>query len=437
MSQFLYKTIEEDGNGDYTTLEACLNANEQNLTGHGWFDIAICGTDLGGGGWDSPDTTNVVLHNYTTTSADYINIYTTESARHNGVVAAISGLKTYRLSGRSVSITCHNVTLNGLEIGNLTGAYARLIYSKGNNNTFKNNIIHSLDLSRLTSFHTGLYLDLVGGETVYVYNNIIYDIRGLYYNTSDAIYFPYHLGTSNVRLFNNTIADIDRYGIWADDDNGTNLYMINNILQGGGTNLYIGANIVKSDVRNNIVQSSIANGLIGATWATGAADNDALNHLIDSDANFGSVQIGSIVRNTTDGLTGYVTAVTPADITLNADIFPDGNENYIIYKNMYGAVLFVNEAGNNWHISPADTVAIDKAVNLSAYFTDDIDGETRPTGSLPWDCGADEYVPPANNYPVNLLKKGFISGYHCFMSNYISAKIVELTPLKLPDGSVF
>ena len=78
MAQFLYKTVKPSG-GDYTSLEACMNANEQDLTGDGWFDVEIDGT------WSSADTTAVTIHNYTITSADYINIYTKAgTARHDG-----------------------------------------------------------------------------------------------------------------------------------------------------------------------------------------------------------------------------------------------------------------------------------------------------------------------------------------------------------------
>ncbi len=43
----------------------------------------------------------------------------------------------------------------------------------------------------------------------------------------------------------------------------------------------------------------------------------------------------------------------------------------------------------------------------------------------------------ANPYPTNLLKKEFISAYHCFMSGYLRAKVEGFDPLKLPDGTVF
>lgn len=40
-------------------------------------------------------------------------------------------------------------------------------------------------------------------------------------------------------------------------------------------------------------------------------------------------------------------------------------------------------------------------------------------------------------YPIARLNKNRISGYHCFMDQYIRAKRLGLEPLKLPDGTVF
>lgn len=47
------------------------------------------------------------------------------------------------------------------------------------------------------------------------------------------------------------------------------------------------------------------------------------------------------------------------------------------------------------------------------------------------------YESSANPYPTGLLKKGLVSGFHCFLSAYILAKIAGYDPLKLPDGTVF
>src|SRR3990167_10661052 len=74
----LKKTVKPSG-GDYTSLEACMNANEQDLVAADkYFDVEIDGT------WSSADTTAVTIENYTTDATHYINIYTTATARHLG-----------------------------------------------------------------------------------------------------------------------------------------------------------------------------------------------------------------------------------------------------------------------------------------------------------------------------------------------------------------
>jgi len=43
----------------------------------------------------------------------------------------------------------------------------------------------------------------------------------------------------------------------------------------------------------------------------------------------------------------------------------------------------------------------------------------------------------ATGLPVGYLKKGLVSGFHCFMSGYLIAKNMGVDPLKLPDGTPF
>jgi len=79
MATQLKKTVKPSG-GDYTSLEACMNANEQNLvTADKYFDVEIDGDWSGGN-----DTSECTIHNYTTSSSAYINIYTTATAFHGG-----------------------------------------------------------------------------------------------------------------------------------------------------------------------------------------------------------------------------------------------------------------------------------------------------------------------------------------------------------------
>jgi hypothetical protein len=71
------------------------------------------------------------------------------------------------------------------------------------------------------------------------------------------------------------------------------------------------------------------------------------------------------------------------------------------------APTFVDEAGDDFHLAAADSTWKNAGTDLSATFTDDIDGETRPTGAGTWDIGCDEYV-SASTVPIWLLKTQYI-----------------------------
>jgi len=43
----------------------------------------------------------------------------------------------------------------------------------------------------------------------------------------------------------------------------------------------------------------------------------------------------------------------------------------------------------------------------------------------------------SNPFPVSLINRDVQSGYHCFVSAYLSAKVAGYDPLKLPDGTIF
>lgn len=53
---------------------------------------------------------------------------------------------------------------------------------------------------------------------------------------------------------------------------------------------------------------------------------------------------------------------------------------------------FVDADNDDFHLAAGDTTWKNAGTDLSATFTTDIDGETRPTGAGTWDIGCDEYV---------------------------------------------
>lgn len=113
----IHKTV-APSDGDYTSLETCLNANEQDLVSNGsYLDVEITGS------WSSADTTSVTLHNYTLDSDaagdNYINIYTDDDNR----AGTSFDTSKYRLvpptgwGGNGLTIASGGkITVNGLQI---------------------------------------------------------------------------------------------------------------------------------------------------------------------------------------------------------------------------------------------------------------------------------------------------------------------------------
>jgi len=115
----LKKTV-KSADGDYTSLSACMNANEQDLVSNDkYFDVEIDGV------WASEDTTACIVDNYTTDTTRHINIYTTATARHdgkwkataytmkNGSALHINGVKHVSVTGIQIDL---NETVAGVGI---------------------------------------------------------------------------------------------------------------------------------------------------------------------------------------------------------------------------------------------------------------------------------------------------------------------------------
>lgn len=329
----LKKVVAPSG-GDYTSLEACMNAMETDaafggngnlVTADKYFDVEISGT------WSSADTTAVTIHNYTTDATRYINIYTTGNARHSGVYST----SKYRLetsNNYGIAEGEPNTTIDGLQIGvswNGTGQYLNGIqtplYSDTTNLKIKNNIIKviSKNTNAINTIN-GILISSGYNGTVYIYNNIIYGFTavssGTLYgiNIESAIY-----PACVVYIYNNTIYN---------NENG-----IHSVKAGGDD--------YTMRIQNNICNNNSANDYVITVGTTYTFD-----HNIDEDGS------------------GDITAT----------------------------LIFTNTGAGteDFHLVAGDTAAIDAGVDLGSPYNIDIDGVTR---SGTWDIGADEYVSPVTS----------------------------------------
>ena len=398
MATQLLKTVKPAG-GDYTSLEACMNANEQNLvTADKYFDVEIDGDWSGGA-----DTTAVTIHNYTTDATRYINIYTTATARHKGVWST----SYYRLqlalsletNTNLITISNNYVTINGIQTYATGGGGSWLnfysIANEGNYDTIKNCILRG---GVTTAGHHVGYVQNNSNLIDYIYNNVFYGFVTTSGNGNGLQITSGNGGNGTSYIYNNTI-----YGCtigFLSDTNRNYAVRKNNIFNDNTTDISGGREPATPASTYNITNDAPSSVIcFGVTADSGTTDGSAAGKLIQSGQNFlTTCKVGMVVKNTTDTTYSYITAVdSDTQLTLNDDIMANA-EAFTIYTNMYGNVLFVNEGAGteDLHLQSTDTVAKDKGANLYAdatiAITTDIDGDARPDSATTFDIGADEYV---------------------------------------------
>ena len=328
-AEFLHKHVMPSG-GDYTSLEACMNANEQDLTGDGWFTVEIDGT------WSSADTTTVTIHNYTTTSSDYINIYTTGDARHHGVFSTSHYyIDTGSTAGSQMNFAdpTRNVIIDGLQFQRDTAT-------------------DSSTASQCINYPLGS----ISGTTVYTVKNCIFkDITQ--WDDGTGVMTGIICGDSQaaVTIYNCVFFDFKR-------TSSTNI----------GVSIGGGVPVVKL-YNNTFFNCSV--GINQGTAATVTIYNNIFNDCTVD------LEHGSYTPTEDYNLTDLTNAAS--DLDGANDVFET-------------SLTFNNEAGDDFHLASTDTAAIGAGTDLSGTFTDDIDGDTR---SGTWDIGADEYVAAATAKP--------------------------------------
>ncbi|MCR4275702.1 MAG: type II secretion system GspH family protein [Candidatus Wolfebacteria bacterium] len=268
------------------------------------------------GMWSTADTNYVQIAEWITGPNNYIKIYTTSEARHNGRWDDTK----YRLETTnqdSLVINEDFVRVEGLQIKDTltscTTCDAVSVLSVNNPSDIRisENIVRGV-LSGTSSGWGIIVSDLEGDATVYIWNNIVYDFingsngRGIVNNISLKVY-----------IYNNTVYN-SVYGFY----------------RNSGTVL----------AKNNI------------------SYNNTYNYS------------GIFNASSTNNLSGPSQTDAPGSNPINA-----------------ATVQFVNEAGDDFHLSPSDTAARGAGVNLlndpNLSFSNDIDGLRRFNI---WDIGADQ-----------------------------------------------
>lgn len=121
------------------------------------------------------------------------------------------------------------------------------------------------------------------------------------------------------------------------------------------------------------------------TKKTGTADQNEANKLHDADGGFASGDVGKAVFNITDGTWGRVAAfVDSGELTLDADSFPDGDEDYVIIGTPYRETVYLN---SNPTVNPAHVIIGSLVIQAENYFGGDceanaVQGKIVDTGAF-------------------------------------------------------
>lgn len=187
-------------------------------------------------------------------------------------------------------------------------------------------------------------------------------------------------------------------------NNSTGRLIVQNCFMRGnttGTNirgiLFNNPGLDNSIIRNNVISDGTQEGIFAANAADGGIkiDNNTIDNFdigIRTNPDVGIARNNIVVNSTTNFSGDWYT------VTLSEENWTDAA------SISYGACgscgdgdqlnetsdPFVDRSSDNYHLVSGST-AIDAGKDLSADFTDDIDGDTRPQGSG-FDKGADEVV---------------------------------------------
>ncbi|GEM_PF-6879797 len=166
------------------------------------------------GAWTNPDTSSVTISGWITSQNNYIKIYTTAMARHNG--RWNNGKYRLVVSANGLGSFVKNIIIDGLQIKiNTTSSYNRGIQIAGdfvNSDVMISNNIIAGTATNAYEYHFGIAIwDIGTNSLVKIYNNVVYNFSG-YLNSCIS------LNARGVKYaYNNTVFNCD-IGIAADSN---------------------------------------------------------------------------------------------------------------------------------------------------------------------------------------------------------------------------
>jgi len=236
----------EAASSTYSAGNYCILSNAGNPA------IAVAKID---GAWSSADTSAVEISGWTTGEYNYIRVYTTDSARHNGKWSE----SKYRLGPLCDAIEVNDdyIWFDGLQVDSNDG-YCLSILLSGDSVEQKvsNSIIRNLGGSGAGD--RGIQIN-DGSSVMYIWNNTIYGFD----DSSNAACIDKDSGPdTTVYMYNNTVYDCNR----GYRENVGNVIAYNNIAQVCGEACFIGIGSSNSDY--NISSDDTAPGANSSTSTT-------------------------------------------------------------------------------------------------------------------------------------------------------------------------